>query len=142
MCCTRVVYALLYNISDLLEPLDSIINNELIPALFGTNISSNDREILALPIKDGGLGLRIWQGEADSSYETSRKVTAPLQLHIVNQVIDLPPAPEIAEARNTAVTAMKQKRANNTNTVIEQQSNETLNNSQKREPQVGWVHFR
>ena len=118
----------LHNISDLLEPLDSIINNELIPALFGTNISSNDREILALPIKDGGLGLRIWQGEADSSYETSRKVTAPLQLHIVNQVIDLPPATEIAEARNTAVTAMKQKRANNTNIVIEQQSNETKRN--------------
>ena len=47
----------LNNIADILTPLDSIISNEFIPTLFGSNISFNEREILSLPIKEGGMGL-------------------------------------------------------------------------------------
>jgi hypothetical protein len=48
----------LSNISETLKPLDDIIENELLPSLFGINISPNDREIMSLPIKHGGLGIK------------------------------------------------------------------------------------
>ena len=52
----KVTYFLrtLNGISDALKPLDDVINKEFIPALFGTNITDQDRDLLALPIKDGG----------------------------------------------------------------------------------------
>ena len=77
------------NISELLKPLDDIISNEFLPSLFGSSISPNERDLLALPIKDGGLGLRIWQGQADDSYTTSKNITAPLQIQIIQQRTDL-----------------------------------------------------
>ena len=41
-------------ISELFKPLDEVINNNFLPALFGdTNISENERKILSLPVKDG-----------------------------------------------------------------------------------------
>ena len=43
----------------LLKPLDDIVTNKFIPALFGSNITGDEREIMSLLIKDGGLGLRI-----------------------------------------------------------------------------------
>ena len=60
------------NTSELIKPIDDIIANEFIPALFGTSISPNERKLFSLPIKDGGLGLRIWHNQADDSYVTSK----------------------------------------------------------------------
>ena len=42
-------------ISENLKPLDEAINDVFIPALFGFELSENEREILTLPIKEGGL---------------------------------------------------------------------------------------
>ena len=108
--------------SDLLKPLDNIISNEFIPSLFGTGISPNDRELFSLPIKDGGLGLRIWQKQADDSYITSKSVTQPLQKQIIEQTIALPSTHDVETAKNTAIGAMREKMKNNTETITEQQN--------------------
>ena len=114
--------------SDLLKPLDDIISNQFIPSLFGTGISPNDRDLFAIPIKDGGLGPRIWQKQADDSYTTSKSVTQPLQKQIIEQTIDLPTADNVEIAKNTAINAMKEKMKNNTAIIVEQQNNITKRN--------------
>ena len=45
-------------ISENLKPLDDAINNLFIPALFGNEIDEKIRDILSLPIRDGGLGIK------------------------------------------------------------------------------------
>ena len=48
------------DIADNLKPLDDIINNKFLPTLFGRDLTEEDRELLSLPIKEGGIGV---QGE-------------------------------------------------------------------------------
>ena len=96
----------IHNIAPNLKPLDDAINNEFIPALFGSNISSNDRDILSLKIKDGGLGLRIFSNTANQSYDTSRKITKPLVTQIKMQSQSLPCPTEVAQAKNNCNTAL------------------------------------
>jgi len=43
--------------SELLEPLENAIKDQLIPALVGREVSDAERQILALPLRHGGLGL-------------------------------------------------------------------------------------
>ena len=45
-------------ISGNLEPIDDVIERKLIPALFGREITAQEREVLSLPVKEGGLGIR------------------------------------------------------------------------------------
>ena len=115
-------------IDNLLEPLDDIISNDFIPGLFGTNISSNERELFSIPIKDGGLGLRIWKEQANDSYATSKHVTKPLQTQITNQLTDLPTLDKVQKEKKEAIGAMKQKAKNISNAINEKQSNEMRRN--------------
>ena len=87
------------DISELLMPLDDIILNEFIPALFGSSISPNERELLALPVKEGGLGLRIWSKIADTSYNVSKS----------NQNIELPTESDVREAKEDYCTERRRK---------------------------------
>ena len=132
------------NISELLIPLDSIIRNEFIPALFGTSISPNQRELLALPIKEGGLGLRTWCKEADISHNTSKTFTKPLQEQIKNQTIDLPSNQDIVTERVEATTALKQHEKNNKTIITESQDTGMKRNlEQLREPGASsWLSAR
>jgi len=43
--------------SELFEPLENAIRDQLIPALAGREVSDAERQILALPLRHGGLGL-------------------------------------------------------------------------------------
>ena len=43
--------------SELFEPLENAIRDELIPALVGREVSDAERQILALPLRHGRLGL-------------------------------------------------------------------------------------
>ena len=43
--------------SELFEPLENAIKDQLIPALVGREVSDAERQILALPLRHGGLGL-------------------------------------------------------------------------------------
>lgn len=75
------------DIQDLLEPLESAISRVVIPAI--TNRQCG-RDILALPVRLGGLGVANPSGDANLEYTSSVKVTAPLVEQIVAQVHQLP----------------------------------------------------
>ena len=38
--------------------MEAAIDNLLIPALFGGEINENERDIVSLPINEGGLGIK------------------------------------------------------------------------------------
>ena len=59
-----------------LQPIDEIIENKFIPALFGRDISTQERELLCLPVKEGGLGIRRVNENSSTAYTTSTAVTA------------------------------------------------------------------
>ena len=86
-------------ISDILKPIDDVMDNEFIPALFGSNISPNERELVSLPIREGGLGLRVQHKNSDTCYAVSKVITGPLTKQIISQDQQLPDHDEVKEAR-------------------------------------------
>ena len=72
-------------ISSLLEPLEAVISSKFIPALTGRFISDDERALLALPIRLGGLGIVDSQTVSDSEFAASEKVTSPLVSLILQQ---------------------------------------------------------
>ena len=64
--------------SEHLAPVDDIITNKFIPVLFGCPISPLEREIMALPLKYGGLGIPVLADLAIKEYSTSVIVTQHL----------------------------------------------------------------
>ena len=120
----------IHNIADNLKPLDAAIDNELIPALFGSNISAKDREILSLKIKDGGLGLRVVSKISDQSYDASRKITKPLVSQITAQSQELPCPAEVAEAKSNCATILNASEKQRRTDIVSKQTTElarTLN---------------
>ena len=90
-----------------LQPLDDVINNKLIPSLFGCEINEKERDIISLPIKDGGLGLRKVGEDSESSFAASVKITKPLTDAIINQSDELPNADEVSKAKTEVVQIVK-----------------------------------
>ena len=80
----------LSDIQDLLEPLEDAISHMLIPAITERKCNQLDRNILALPVRLGGLGLGNPSLEARREYASSVKVTKPLVEQIVSQSHQLP----------------------------------------------------
>ena len=78
------------DIQDLLEPLQNAILHMLIPAITERKCNQLDRNILALPVRLGGLGLGNPSLEARREYASSVKVTKPLVEQIVSQSHQLP----------------------------------------------------
>jgi len=67
------------NCSHLLQPLEDSIHQKLIPALSGRPSCSNiERDLLALPTKLGGMSLSNPTVTAESEFDASKEVTAPL----------------------------------------------------------------
>ena len=74
------------DIEDLLLPLESAIHQHLIPALTGRPpCPSLERELLALPVRLGGLGLCNPAKSSLQSFQSSERITAPLVALIVSQ---------------------------------------------------------
>ena len=94
-------------ISENLKTLDETINNVFIPALFGCELSDNDRDILSLPIREGGLGIKKVSENADVSYNASRKITLPLITQITKQSSCLPAAEDVVKARIDTIKQIK-----------------------------------
>ena len=78
------------DIQDLLEPLESAISRVLIPAITDRQCGQLDRDILALPVRLGGLGVANPSSDANLEYTSSVKVTAPVVEQIMSQVHQLP----------------------------------------------------
>ena len=85
---------------DLLQPLDDIINNKLIPALTGNEVvSPEDRDLYSLPLRLGGLGLPILSEKASEDFHHSTTLTAPLAAIMVLQGNSLPDPDEVKNIR-------------------------------------------
>ena len=61
----------------------------MIPALVGREVSDAERQILALPLRHGGLGLTDPQETAKMEYEHSTQITNKLTAKIYTQNLDL-----------------------------------------------------
>ena len=100
------------NITAYLEPIEEVLRNEFIPALTGgTLCSDEDREILALPVRLGGLGIEIVGVRCQRKYESSRKVTESLVESVISQQNDFTQTEETV--RNIKNTLKKDRRAQN-----------------------------
>ena len=78
------------DIQDLLEPLENAISKVLIPAITEHRSSQLHRDILALPVRLGGLGMTNPCLEANFEQSSSVKVTTPLVQEIVAQSHQMP----------------------------------------------------
>ena len=87
---------------DLMQPLDDVINKELIPAILGTDtFSPVDRELFSLPLRYGGLGMPVLSGIAEEEYLMSKRLTAPLTTIMIMQGNTIPDRSEVAEIKKT-----------------------------------------
>ena len=78
------------DIQDLLEPLESAISRVLIPTITDRQCGRLDGDILALPVRLGGLGVANPSSDANLEYTSLVKATAPLVEQIMSQVHQLP----------------------------------------------------
>ena len=75
------------DISELLKPLEFEISHKLIPALtYSRQPTSEERELLSLPARLGGLGITNPVKSAQQEYSCSQLLTKPLTTNIPNQV--------------------------------------------------------
>ena len=89
------------DIHDLLLPLETAIHQCLIPAITGrAPCSRQERDLLALPVRLGGLGLTNPATNSSHAFQASERLTAPLVALIVAQ------SPEHA-VDQTEITSIK-----------------------------------
>jgi len=71
--------------------LENAIRNQLIPALVGRELSEAERQILAFPLRHGGLGLTDPREAAKKEYNHSTQITDydKLNTKIHTQKLDL-----------------------------------------------------
>ncbi|XP_066911589.1 uncharacterized protein [Clytia hemisphaerica] len=78
------------DISDLLGPVDNVIDDLFIPAITeGHRCSELERELLALPVKMGGLGIPILSEIAKLEHQNSERLSETLKNNIIDQRRDL-----------------------------------------------------
>ena len=86
------------DITDLLTPLERAITEVLIPAMTDHQVSTEERSLLALPARMGGLGLANPSESSSLEYEASIIVTEPLVQRIVAQDHQPPDAVDVRSA--------------------------------------------
>ena len=94
------------DIENLLQPLECAISDVLIPSLIGRNCSEAVRDVVALPVCMGGLGLINPSDSADAEYSASIRVSAPLVSKIEAQSHE---TPEEAEVQRLVYATRKEK---------------------------------
>ena len=73
-------------LQNMLQPLDDVITNTLIPAISdGHMCSTVERQLLSLPPKFGGIGIPIFMDMAQREYNNSKLFCEPLTRKIVTQ---------------------------------------------------------
>ena len=74
------------DIADLLNPLEEAIQQYLIPALTGRPpCSREERDLLALPVRFGGMGITNPASTPHRNFEASKRLTSPLVATIATQ---------------------------------------------------------
>lgn len=80
---------------ELLGPVDTALDESLLPALLGEGVQSGsaERELLSLPVRFGGLAIPILSKSATAEFVESSTVTKPLvQLLLTGTYTTTPPA--------------------------------------------------
>ena len=67
-------------------PLDKVIKDKFIPALFGTPLTQSERNLFSLPVRCGGLSIPIFTEKAASDFEAPVTITAPLATIMMQQL--------------------------------------------------------
>ena len=109
-------------IEENLKPLDEAINNKFIPALFGREITNNEREIIAMPVKHGGLGIRMVGENSEAAHCASQRITTPLVEQIIKQSNEVPTKADEIQARSSTVKVMKEEQAKHVEEVTSKQN--------------------
>ena len=73
-----------------LQRIDKLIDEKLIPALYGCKITPFERRVSALPVRYGGIGLPILSHIAAEEFEVSLKVTRGLISRMTGTTLDEP----------------------------------------------------
>ena len=95
------------DIEELLEPLEHAISDVLIPSLTEHNCSPTERELLALPVRVGGLGLTNPSASARAAeYLASVKVSSPIVSKIIAQSHE---TPDDADVRGLTYSVRREK---------------------------------
>ena len=94
------------DIENLLQPLERAISDVLIPALIERNCSEAERNLIALPVRMGGLGLINPSHSVDAEYSASIRGSAPLVSKIESQSHE---TPEEAEVQRLVYATRKEK---------------------------------
>ena len=74
----------------MLESLERAISDVLLPALLEHQVAETERDLLALPVRMGGLGLVNPVNQSRQEYEASIKATGPLVKQIAKQAVEPP----------------------------------------------------
>ena len=97
-------------IKHLFVPLEDSIRQEFIPAIVGRTVSDEERSLLSLPVRLGGLGIANPTETADREYEASCIITEDLANFILRQEQDL----SLYDSERTAVKVKHLKAAKET----------------------------
>ena len=74
------------DVSELFQPLEDAIRHKLLPALTGrTGLTDQERNLLELPTRLGGLGILNPVKNAATQYDSSIRITKPLTTSILKQ---------------------------------------------------------
>ena len=73
------------NIGKHLKPLDDIINEKLISTFLGSSASQAEWDLFSFTIRHGGMWMLKLEEKAQSEYDTSKAMTAPLVAILIMQ---------------------------------------------------------
>ena len=90
------------NIEDLLEPLERVISDVMIPSMVDHKCTQLERDILSLPVRLGGLGCTNPTQSANAEFQASVNVTAPLTEQIMSQLHETPHEAEVTVLQQKA----------------------------------------
>ena len=101
------------NLADEFQPLEDLIRSNFLPKLTGRDLTKVEREILALPARDGGLGIPNPVTSAPDNYAHSRQVTQHLQKNIRAQKWECPDATSTEREKKQVIKEKRQKEKQN-----------------------------
>ena len=107
------------DITHLLQPLENVIQKSFLPALTGRNApSTEERDLLALPARLGGLGITN-PTTLEQEYAHSTLISRPLSDLIITQQTELGDAPLTQQqAKSTVRIERKKEQSANANETI------------------------
>ena len=99
-------------VADLMQPIENIIREKFLPALFGngTTVGDHERKLYALPGRLGGLGVDNPVLSAPHMYAESVQFTQPLKELLVTSTKDLTIDEEVQKKLKTSIKQGRETR--------------------------------